>query len=127
MVKFNLSRLILGVLKDEVVITKGAGKFILIAIFFNIPVWGFIPWVSQALTIILLFFFLKHAITDKDKEKYELKSKNVSHSINHFGYYLIIATIIVQFPFFFLPFISQIFTLVLLGIIYVTMTSYKEK
>ena len=127
MTKINPSSLIFGVLKDEIGITKGAGKFILIAMFFNIPFWGWIPFLSQAGTMLLLFIFLKHTIKDNENKKIAIKSKNIDYTIKKNHYNLIIGTIILQLPLFFAPFFSQFITLFLLGIIYTTMTSYKEK
>ena len=124
--KFNTSSLLFNTLKDEIIITKGAGKFILYALFFNIHVWGFIPWVSQALNIIFLFIFLKHTIKDNENKKSVIELKNFDYTINPNGFYLIIITIILQLPFFFTPFVSQFITLFLLGIIYISMTSYKK-
>jgi hypothetical protein len=120
------SQPILKVMKEEFLLTKGAGKFLIIAMFFNIPFWGFVPWVSQAVTIIVLAFFLKHIISNDEKIKKAIKSHSVSHKIKPVGKYLVIFTMAYQLPFFWAAFVVQIVTLFFLGIIYATMTKYKE-
>ncbi|HLC61565.1 MAG TPA: hypothetical protein VJI52_00940 [Candidatus Nanoarchaeia archaeon] len=112
---------LLSILGKEVLITEGAGKFILIAMFVNIPFWGFIPYVTQALTIICLFLFWKHIVHDKKSTKTE----KISYLMKPMGFNLIIVTAIFQLVW--IPFFMQLVTLILLGIIYATMTSYKEK
>ena len=115
---------VVKILANEIVITKGAGKLLLIAAFFNIPFWGFIPYLTQAFTIILLGIFLKHVRLNKDKKQKELKQKNVSYTTTNIGMGLIVVTMIFQC--FWFPFLSQLITLVALFLIYATMTKYKD-
>ena len=120
----NPSEMLFNIIKDEVVVTKGAGKFIALAMFFNIPIYGFIPYLSQAITILLLVFFWKRVIEDNKNKKSVTKNVKSYRIMNKNGSYLIIGTMVFQLIW--IPFITQLVTLVLLGIIYATMTSYKK-
>jgi len=130
--KFSTSGELLGIIKEEYVLTEGSGKWLLIAILANIlPIVtsiAFIPFIAQITTALILGFFLKrYVITNKNKKIEAVKNKNISFTINKLGYALIWLTIIIQFPFMWLPYISQVTSTILLVIIYATMTSYKEK
>lgn len=95
--------------------------------FFNIPYWGFVPWVSQAITIIVLGVFLKHIISEEKKKKEVIKKKEVKYYMKSWGKTFVYATILIQLPFFFMAFISQIITLTCLIIIYANLTKYQDK
>ena len=120
----NPSGMLFNIIKDEVVVTNGAGKFIALAMLFNIPIYGFIPYLSQAITILLLVFFWKRVIEDNKNKKSATKNVKSYPIMNKNGSYLIIGTMVFQLIW--IPFITQLVTLVLLGIIYATMTSYKK-
>ncbi len=124
-IKSNGVSTTLNMLKEEYVLTKGSGKYILLAVFFNIPFIGFIPYLTQAFTIILLSIFLKNHLKMKEASKKEAINENkVGYILSKAGFILIIITMAFQVLWF--PFISQLITLVLLGIIYATMTKYKQ-
>jgi hypothetical protein len=94
--RFSVAQLLVG----ETLSTKGANKYLMIAMVFNIPFIGFIPYLTQAFTVILLFLFLRKKISFLPK----------------FSLALAIATMIFQV--FWFPFISQIVTLILLSFLY---------
>jgi len=109
---------------NEIVMTKGAGKFILLAALANIPVWGFIPYLTQAFTILFLAFFLKHMITDENKIKQAQKMRNVQYTMGSWGKWLIYGTMAFQIVW--IPFVMQLVTLVALGVIYANFTKYNQ-
>ena len=109
---------------NEIVMTKGAGKFILLAALVNIPVWGFIPYLTQAFTILFLAFFLKHMITDENKIKQAQKMRNVQYTMGSWGKWLIYGTMAFQIVW--IPFVMQLVTLVALGVIYANFTKYNQ-
>ena len=125
------SNKILEIIKDEYVLTDGAGKWLLIAILANIlPILSFgafIPFVSQITTAVILGFFLKRYIKGNYKGKVEaVKEKNISFTMKKIGYILIWITIVIQFPLAWVPYVTQVTSTVLLVIIYATLTSYKK-
>src|SRR3989338_6350814 len=95
---------------NEIIMTKGAGKFILLAAFANIPFIGFVPYLTQAFTILFLAFFLKHMITDDAKIKEMKKQKNVQYTMQPWGKWLIYGTMALQVIW--VPFVMQLVTLV---------------
>jgi biotin transporter BioY len=122
---------LLEVIKDEYVLTEGSGKWLLIAILANIlPIItfvAFIPFVSQIVTALVLVFFWKRYIKSTEKEKIEaVESKTASFTMSKLGYVLIWITIIIQLPLAWVPYLTQVTSTILLGIIYATMTKYKE-
>lgn len=118
----NRSSAAIKVISDEIIATKGAGKFIILAAIFNIPFLGFIPYLTQAFTILFLAFFLKHLITDEHKIKQEQKNSNIQYVMKPWNKWLIYGTMVFQI--FWFPFIMQLITLVALGIIYANFTKY---
>ena len=112
----------LKAISNEIVMTKGAGKFILLAMISNIPFIGFIPYLTQSFTIIFLAFFYKHIITDERKIKEAKKSNNVQYTMKSWGKWLICGTMALQVIW--TPFVMQLITLVALGIIYANFTKY---
>ncbi|MDP3765756.1 MAG: hypothetical protein Q8R04_04530 [Nanoarchaeota archaeon] len=132
MKKSPVSNKLLGIIKEEYILTDGAGKWLIIAILANIlPIVtsiAFVPFVSQITTSIILLFFWKRYILTSDKEKVmAIKNKEVSFTMKKIGYILLWITILIQFPFAWFPYVTQVTSTILLGIIYATMTSYKEK
>ena len=132
MKKSSVSNKLLGIIKDEYILTDGAGKWLIIAILANIlPIVtsiAFVPFVSQITTAIILLFFWKRYILTIDKEKVmAIKNKDVSFTMKKTGYILVWVTILIQFPLMWFPYVTQVSSTILLGIIYATMTSYKEK
>ena len=132
MKKSSVSNKLLGIIKEEYILTDGAGKWLIIAILANIlPIVtsiAFVPFVSQITTAIILLFFWKRYILTIDKEKVmAIKNKDVSFTMKKTGYILVWVTILIQFPLMWFPYVTQVSSTILLGIIYATMTSYKEK
>jgi len=118
------SHVAMKTIQNEIVMTKGSGKFILLAAIFNIPVIGFIPYLTQAFTILFLAFFLKHMILDENKIKTAITQKNVQYTMKPWGKWLIYGTMAFQVVW--IPFVMQFVTLVALGIIYANFTKYNE-
>ena len=114
----------LNLISNEIVMTKGSGKFILFAAISNIPIIGFIPYLTQAFTILFLTFFLKHMIIDETKIKEAKKSNNVQYTMQPWGKLLIYGTM--AFQIIWIPYVMQLVTLVALGIIYANFTKYKQ-
>ena len=111
-------------ISNEIVMTKGSGKFILFAAIFNIPIIGFVPYLTQAFTILFLSFFLKHMITDEKEIKNAITQKNVQYTMKSSGKWLIYGTM--AFQIIWIPFVMQLVTLVALGIIYANFTKYND-
>ncbi|MCA9386085.1 hypothetical protein KC717_05550 [Candidatus Dojkabacteria bacterium] len=109
---------------NELVITKGAGKFIVLAAIVNIPFIGFIPYLTQAFTILFLAIFLKHMISDEEKISVAHSQKNVQYITKPLAKWLIYGTM--AFQVLWIPYVMQLITLVALGIIYANFTKYKE-
>jgi hypothetical protein len=113
-----------SLLKNEFIATEGTGKLLLIALFFNIPIDAFIPYLSQVVTIITLSIFLKKYLV---KNTGEATSANANtYGISKLTISLIVATMVYQLPIFWIPFVTQLVTLLLLGLIYATSTHYKK-
>ncbi len=97
------------IIKNEISINNGANKFLLLAIVANIPSpLIFYPYVTQALTIILMGFYMKH-----------YPKNNINNAI--FGIPkilvgLLLLILLVQLLWF--PYISQLVSITLLTIIY---------
>lgn len=96
-----------GLLRQEIVNTKEATKFLFMAMLANISFLGFVPYITQAITIILLVLFLNKI----DKAPILL---------------VILATATIIFQAFWIPFTSQLITLVLLGLIYILLNYLKS-
>lgn len=99
--------------KDEFKKSESLGKWLLITAVVNLPLPDiFIPYFTQALTIILISIFLK-------------KYTSTSSQSSKFVAGLCIAIMVCQL--FWFPYISQLITLVLLGILYGVFTKYNSK
>ena len=118
------TQVVLKTISNEIVMTNGSGKFILFAALANIPVWGFIPYLTQAFTILFLAFFLKHMIIKENKIKEAKKSNNIQYTMEPWGKWLIYGTM--AFQIIWIPYVMQLVTLVALGIIYANFTKYKQ-
>ena len=112
------------ILKEEYDNTEGFGKLFLAGIFFNIPFFGFVPLVSSVVTVVILTLFLK---------KYLLLVKNddpnkASNLSTSYGPKIVIALTIITMvgQLAWIPFVTQLETLVLLGVIYAFFSKYKE-
>lgn len=112
-------------IKNEYVATAGSGKLLLIALFFNIPIDAFIPYLSQAVTIITLSIFLKKYLVSGENTE-EVSKKIGEYSISRLTIALIIGTMVYQLPIFWIPFVTQLVTLLLLGLIYATSSKYQK-
>jgi hypothetical protein len=106
--KTNSIKTVANIFKEELILTKGPGRLLLLAMFTNIPFIGFVPYLTQALTVIFLSIFLK---------KYQSMGSKPTQAF-------VIATIVFQL--FWYPYISQLVTLVLLGLIYASAAKYPE-
>jgi len=104
--KKNLPSPASALLIDELRNTKGNLRLIILAMLANIPFWGFVPYLTQVTTVLLLAIFLKRNLKSFDKPMTGL---------------IIMAMF---FQAFWFAFTSQIVTLILLGIIYAFATKY---
>jgi hypothetical protein len=120
----NHTKSAIKAISNEIVMTKGSGKYILLAAIFNIPIIGFIPYLTQAFTILFLMFFLKHMITDERRKKRAEKKNEIQYTMKPWGKWLIYGTM--AFQVFWIPFLMQLITLVSLGIIYANFSKYKD-
>jgi chromate transport protein ChrA len=102
----------LNLLKGEYKQSEVLGRLLLVAAVFNIPIYGFIPYLSQVITVVILSIFLK-----KYTSLFSQTSKTVTT--------LCIGTMVLQL--FWFPYLTQLVTLVLVGILYGVFTKYKEK
>lgn len=123
-IKMKQSKVALQSISNEIILTKGSGKFLLLAVISNIPIIGFIPYLTQAFTIIFLAFFLKHVIIDENKIKEAQKSRNIQYMMKPWGKWLIYGTMALQVIW--IPYVMQLVTLVALGIIYANFTEYNQ-
>lgn len=115
----------LDLLQREYTQTEGFGKLILIGMFVNIPIDGFIPYFSQVATVIILAIFLKkYLLLIQDKES----QKNTSNLPFTYGSKIVIGfTILIMLvQLVWVPFMTELVTLVLLGILYAIFTTYKK-
>ena len=117
---------IYNLIKNEYIATAGSGKLLLIALFFNIPIDAFIPYLSQVVTIITLSIFLKKYLISTNDE-HDVNKKIGEYSISKLTIFLIIGTMAYQLPIFWIPFITQLVTLLLLSLIYATTSKYKKQ
>ena len=117
---------IYNLIKNEYIATAGSGKLLLIALFFNIPIDAFIPYLSQVVTIITLSIFLKKYLISTNDE-HDVNKKIGEYAISKLTIFLIIGTMIYQLPIFWIPFITQLVTLLLLSLIYATTSKYKKQ
>lgn len=100
-----------GLFKDEFKKSESLGKWLLVIAFANLPLPHiFVPYLTQAATLILISIFFK-----KYKASYPEGSRLVTG--------LCIAIMIVQLIWF--PYISQLITISLLGVLYGVFTKYK--
>ena len=120
----KLTRVALKTVSNEIVMTKGSGKFILLAAIFNFPIIGFVPYLTQAFTILFLAFFLKHMVIDESKIKKAKKSNNIQYTMQPYGKWMVYGTMALQIIW--IPYIMQLITLVALGMIYANFTNYKQ-
>jgi hypothetical protein len=109
--KANPAKLVATEIKKEIFSTTGENKLLLIALIFNIPFYWFVPYVSQAITVVLLILYLKR------------KQQN---NLNIQTLILTLVTMIIQLPFFWLPFATQIATLIFVGMIFVVSMPQKK-
>ena len=112
-------------IKSENVATAGSGKLLLVALFFNIPIGAFIPYLSQVVTIITLSVFLKKYLVAREDTE-EVSKKIGEYNISKLTIGLIIGTMIYQLPIFWIPFVTQLVTLFLLSLIYATSSRYQK-
>lgn len=117
---------VIRLIKDEYKLTEGFGKLFLAGMLFNIPVFGSIPYFSQIATVIILSIFLK-------KYLLLIKSKPTPEEISNLDFSqsskivigLILITMFAQLVW--IPFMTQLATLILLGILYAVFSKYKKK
>lgn len=99
----------INLLKEEYKNTEGLGKILITAMFFNIPFLGFIIYLTQVITVIILSFFLRRYLA-------YLKENQISSVSSKLLIALTVGTMIFQADW--IPFATQIITLILLGILY---------
>jgi hypothetical protein len=117
---------IIKILKGEYDNTKGTGRLLLIAAFFNIPIDGFVPYLSQIATIILISIFIKRylALTDTldhGETRTQIRNKNITTAVIT----LSVVTLCVQLVW--TPFVTELITLVLIGLLYAFSSKYKKQ
>lgn len=106
---------IIQIIKEEITKADGWNKFILWAIVANIPIpLFFIPYATQALTIILLAFYLKHYPRSE-------QPANVFIGKTAFGiptpvFAVIVITMLIQLSW--VPFMTQLVTIAALGLLF---------
>lgn len=116
---------VMRLIKDENKLTEGFGKLFLIAMLFNIPVFAFIPYLSQIATVIILSIFLKkYLLLIKHIHSVdEISNLNFTHS-SKIVIGLIMITMFAQLVW--VPYMTQLTTLILLGILYAVFSKYKN-
>lgn len=108
----SLNTWVVNLFKDEFKNSESLGKWLIAVAVVNLPLPDiFVPYFTQAVTIILMSIFLKKYISGS------LQSSRIVTG-------LCIAIMIFQL--FWVPYISQLVTLVLLGILYGVFTKYKK-
>ena len=112
-------------LQEEYTKTEGFGKILFVAAFFNIPIDGFIPYLSQIITVGVLVIFLKKylLLIKNNTQKEELSNLSTVR-----GPQIIIAltVLIMLLQVVWIPFTTEIVTLVLIGLLYAIFTKYKK-
>jgi hypothetical protein len=101
----------LDLFKSEYARSETLGRLLLIATIFNIPIYGFIPYFSQVITVVVLAIFLK-------------RNNSLSAQTSRVVTGLCIGTMVFQL--FWFPYLTQLITLVLLAILYSAFTKYKN-
>lgn len=107
---------IIKLLKEELIQNSRFNRNLILGIIANIPTpLIFIPYVTQVITIILVLFHTKnypwHMINLKNSEPHE-KAKLLGIPVVYLGF--IVSIIVLQFIW--IPFMTQTFTITLLGI-----------
>lgn len=111
--KSNIVSSFFQMLNNEFRNSEGYNKFLILAIGANIPLpWIFIPYCTQAVTIVLVWLFLKQYLKVQNASLIDKNIPKIRYSI----YGTAGLTILVQLIW--VPFISQLITLVLLGLLY---------
>jgi hypothetical protein len=107
----SLNTWIVNLFKDEFKNSEFLGKWLAVIAVVNLPLPTiFVPYLTQAVTILLISIFLKKYRTSTSLDNSSLITV------------LCIAIMIVQLVWF--PFISQLITLVILAILYGVFTKY---
>mgnify|MGYP001571976280 CR=1 FL=1 len=129
--KNRVNKVILKAIENEILMSDGSGKLLLAVAFINVAaifsLMAFIPFLSQILTGMCLAFLYKKLLRNRGEKITAIKNKKVSFKIKKSGYYLIIITFFAQFPFAWVPYITQVVTCLLLLAIYATMTKYEKE
>lgn len=108
----SLNTWMVNLVKDEFKSSESVGKWLIVVAVANLPLPDvFLPYFTQAITIILMSIFLK---------KYNSSPKENSRIVIGIS----ITIMIVQL--FWFPYISQLVTLVLLGVLYGVFTKYNK-
>lgn len=104
-----------SLLKAGVSVTPSlAGKQLWVAMFFNIPVWGFVPFVSQAVTIISVLIFQLSIKHDTDAKDF-VNSNKSGYYVEPWVKWLAWGLILLQLVW--IPFVLQFLSLIGLGIL----------
>ncbi len=106
---------LIDTVREELFLSKGPERFLLLTLFANIPTpLIFIPYFTQAATIVLLCFYVAH-VTSKTFSTGVTISR-ASGSLRIVIFALILIAIFLQI--FWIPFMTQLYTLALVGIAY---------
>ena len=109
----SLNAWVISLFKDEFKNSESLGKWLAVIAVVNLPLPTiFVPYLTQAVTILLIGIFLK---------KYRTSTSLHGSSLVTV---LCIAVMIIQLVWF--PYISQLVTLVLLGVLYGMFTKYNK-
>ena len=113
-IKRSMLGSLVDAIREEIFISKGPDKFLLFTLFANIPSPViFIPYLTQAATIIFLCFYLSHLSGINTSQQLQIyRSSRVSIAICS----LVVIAILLQT--FWIPFMTQLYTLTLIGLTY---------
>lgn len=106
------------VLKDEFTKSDGHNKYLILALTANVPFF-FIPFVTQIVTIILLAFYLRNYSKNEKPQLSKASTGKVILGIPILTFCLVVLTIIIQLPLIWLPYTTQILSLIILSLPYV--------
>lgn len=102
-----------NLLKGEYTLSEILGRLLIVVAIFNLPSpLIFIPYLTQAITILILAVFLK---------KYKASTLNKSQIVVG----ICVAIMIIQIPLIWMFYVTQFITLILVAVLYGIFTKYK--
>jgi len=114
MKKNNLISSFFHVLMDEFKKSEGCNKFLILAIAVNLPLpWVFIPYGTQTITVVLLIFFIRQFVK---VERLKMDDKKI---INTHLLLLLPSIVGIFAQVFWLPYITQLYSVILIGAQYI--------